>query len=88
MYIIITYIPTYIHTYKYIHILYIHIHSNNMIIYYKIYQYLCKSGQTIALLGPLGCGKCTVVSLIERFYDPLNVGILLDDVDIRELNIR
>ena len=42
-------------------------------------------GQTIALVG---CGKSTVVSLIERFYDPLKGGVLLDDVDIQELNIR
>ena len=47
-----------------------------------------KPGQTIALVGPSGCGKSTVVSLIERFYDPLNGGVLLYDVDIRELNIR
>ena len=47
-----------------------------------------KPGQSIALVGPSGCGKCTVVSLIEKFYDPLNGGVLLDDVDIRELNIR
>ena len=47
-----------------------------------------KPGQTIALVGPSGCGKSTVVSLIERFYDPLKGGVLLDDVDIQELNIR
>ena len=47
-----------------------------------------KPGQTIALVGPSGCVKSTVVSLIERFYDPLNGGVLLDVVDIRELNIR
>ena len=41
-----------------------------------------KPGQTIALVGPSGCGKSTVVSLIERFYNPLNGGVLLDDVDI------
>ena len=47
-----------------------------------------KPGQTIALVGSSGCGKSTVVSLIERFYGPLKGGVLLDDVDIRELNIR
>ena len=56
-----------------------------MLMYYKIYQYQLNQDK---LVGPSGCGKSTVVSLIERFYDPLNGGVLLDDVDIRELNIR
>ena len=36
-------------------------------------SFICDRGQTVALVGPSGAGKSTVVSLIQRFYDP-NVG--------------
>ena len=39
-------------------------------------------------MGPSGCGKSTIVSLIERFYDPLGGSLLLEEQDIRDLNIR
>ena len=45
-------------------------------------------GQTLALVGPSGCGKSTIVSLIERFYNPLGGSLLLEEQDIRDLNIR
>ena len=46
-----------------------------------------KPGQTVALVGPSGSGKSTVVSLIERFYDPLSGGLSLDGTELRDLNI-
>nr|XP_022339240.1 multidrug resistance protein 1-like isoform X1 [Crassostrea virginica] len=43
-------------------------------------------GQTVALVGSSGCGKSTVVNLIQRMYDPEKGRILLDGKDIKELN--
>ncbi|KAI0660475.1 multidrug resistance protein 1 [Cubamyces menziesii] len=45
-------------------------------------------GKTSALVGTSGSGKSTVISLIERFYDPLQGSVKLDGVDIKELNVR
>src|SRR5690606_2460872 len=41
-------------------------------------------GSTIALVGPSGGGKSTLMDLIPRFMDPLKGRILIDDVDIRD----
>ncbi|KAI0282942.1 P-loop containing nucleoside triphosphate hydrolase protein [Russula brevipes] len=46
------------------------------------------AGKTTALVGASGSGKSTVVSLVERFYDPLAGSVRLDGVDIRELNLK
>jgi len=46
------------------------------------------AGKVIALVGPTGAGKSTLMSLIPRFYDPTEGRILLDGVDIRELTLR
>ncbi|KAJ0081777.1 hypothetical protein Patl1_10088 [Pistacia atlantica] len=45
------------------------------------------SGKTVALVGESGSGKSTVISLIERFYDPDSGHIFLDNIDIKELKI-
>ncbi|CAF4145934.1 unnamed protein product [Rotaria sordida] len=45
------------------------------------------SGKTVALVGTSGCGKSTIIQLIQRFYDPDEGQILLDGKDIKTLNI-
>ncbi|MFC7463021.1 ABC transporter transmembrane domain-containing protein [Hydrogenophaga defluvii] len=46
-----------------------------------------QAGQTVALVGPSGAGKTTVLSLLLRFYDPQAGRILLDGVPIHELSL-
>ncbi|KAG2160205.1 P-loop containing nucleoside triphosphate hydrolase protein [Suillus bovinus] len=46
------------------------------------------AGKTTALVGASGSGKSTIVSLTERFYDPLSGSVTLDGIDLRELNIK
>jgi len=45
-----------------------------------------KSGQKIALVGPSGAGKTSLLNLIPRFYDPQSGKILIDGIDIRDLD--
>jgi ATP-binding cassette, subfamily B, bacterial MsbA len=47
-----------------------------------------RRGEVIALVGPSGGGKTTLVSLITRFYDPTRGAILMDGVDIRERTLK
>lgn len=42
-------------------------------------------GARVALVGPSGAGKSTILSLVERFYDPTGGAILVDGVDARDL---
>lgn len=43
-----------------------------------------KPGETVALVGPSGAGKTTVLQLLMRFFDPQDGRILFDGVDVRE----
>lgn len=44
-----------------------------------------KSGQRIAIVGPTGCGKTTLINLLMRFYDPICGSITVDGTDIRSV---
>jgi ATP-binding cassette subfamily B protein/subfamily B ATP-binding cassette protein MsbA len=47
-----------------------------------------RSGETVAIVGPNGCGKSTLANLVPRFYDPIGGAVLLDGVDLREVSLR
>lgn len=44
-----------------------------------------KAGQRVAIVGPTGCGKTTLINLIMRFYDVTGGGITIDGKDLREV---
>lgn len=46
------------------------------------------AGETLAIVGATGAGKTTIINLLERFYDPDQGQILLDNNDLRELDIQ
>nr|XP_024219088.1 phosphatidylcholine translocator ABCB4-like [Halyomorpha halys] len=47
-----------------------------------------EAGKTVALVGDSGCGKSTIISLLERFYLPNGGKILIDGYDINDINLR
>ncbi|MGE5560368.1 MAG: ABC transporter ATP-binding protein [Chloroflexota bacterium] len=49
---------------------------------------VAKPGQTIALVGPTGAGKSTVINLLTRFYDPQAGSVTIDGHDIRHVTLR
>ncbi|CAF1398804.1 unnamed protein product [Rotaria sordida] len=52
------------------------------------FQLNIKPSQRVALIGASGCGKSTVIQLLERFYDVTSGQLLLDGIDIRQLNLH
>jgi ATP-binding cassette subfamily B protein len=43
-------------------------------------------GETVALVGPSGAGKTTIIQLLQRFYDPTSGAIRLDGIDLRDMD--
>ena len=46
------------------------------------------AGQRVAIVGPTGAGKSTLVSLLPRFYDPLAGRVTIDGIDLREFQLQ
>lgn len=46
-----------------------------------------KAGSTIALVGPTGAGKTTVINLLSRFYDVSSGEVYIDGIDVREVTL-
>ncbi len=45
-------------------------------------------GETVAIVGPNGCGKTTLANLLPRFYDPVEGAVRLGGIDIRDLRLK
>jgi ATP-binding cassette, subfamily B, multidrug efflux pump len=51
-------------------------------------NFTAQPGQTIAIVGPTGAGKTTMINLIPRFYDVTHGQVLVDDIDVREATAK
>lgn len=47
-----------------------------------------KHGETLAIVGPSGGGKSTIIQMIERFYDPTEGSVEYEGSDLRDLNVK
>ena len=54
----------------------------------KDVSFTARPGETIALVGPTGAGKTTIVNLISRFYEAGEGKVLLDGVEVREVTLK
>ncbi|MCL2163673.1 MAG: ABC transporter ATP-binding protein/permease [Oscillospiraceae bacterium] len=54
----------------------------------KNVSFSCAPGQTVALVGPTGVGKTTLVQLISRFYNPTSGSILIDGRNIKSITLE
>ena len=54
----------------------------------KYINFSANAGDTIAIVGPTGSGKSTLVNLISRFYDPNYGTIYIDDINIKNIDLK
>ena len=54
----------------------------------KDVSFVAQPGQTIAIVGPTGAGKTTIINLIPRFYDVTGGSIKIDGIDVRDVNMK
>lgn len=54
----------------------------------KDISFKVESGKMVAFVGATGVGKSTIVSLMERFYDPVSGSVRLDGKDIRDITVK
>lgn len=73
------------------------LHMENISFYYptrpeqpalKDFSLHIEAGKSLALVGPSGAGKSTVFELLLRFYDPQQGKLLLDNTDIRDMDLQ
>ncbi|XP_017699893.2 ABC transporter B family member 21-like [Phoenix dactylifera] len=55
---------------------------------FRGFSLFIENGMTVALVGESGSGKSTVISLVERFYDPQAGEVLIDGINIKEYQLR
>src|SRR5205823_1978988 len=53
----------------------------------KELSFAVEPGQVVAIVGPTGAGKTTLISLIPRFYEPQRGRVLVDGHDVRDLTL-
>jgi len=54
----------------------------------KNISFRAKAGETVALVGPTGSGKTTIIQLLNRFYDAMSGEILIDDNEIKQYKME
>ncbi len=54
----------------------------------KDVSFTARPGQTVAIVGPTGAGKTTIINLIPRFYDVTSGAVRIDGIDVRDVRMK